>query len=104
MAAWRISRTLMWLEKRSPRRDSTSDEARARISPVTTMASSRATTRQSGVSEAPGCRARAITASMISFATQSDATGTKARARRSNTIAIVKARCVSHTSRRSAGR
>jgi len=104
VAAWRMRRTLMWFENRSPRSDSTRADARARSSPTTTIPSSRATTRQRGVREAPGVRVSATTASMMSFAAQSEATGTKARVSRSATIATVRPACVCQTRPTSAGR
>ena len=84
-----MRRTLIRFVKRSPSSDSTSDDARASSSPTTTIPSSSATTCQSGASDAPGWRVSAITSSMMSFATQSDETGTNARTRRSTIIAAV---------------
>jgi len=57
-----------------------------------------------GGEEAPGVRVSATTASMMSFAAQSEATGTKARVSRSATIATVRPACVCQTRPTSAGR
>ena len=79
-------------EKRSPSRLSTSADARAEDSPTTTIASSSATSSQS-VPRRTARRASEITSSMMSFPTQSVATGTNARDKRSTTSATVSARC-----------